>query len=234
MKKILLIILLFAGLITKAQYPNTITGGNSSTLNKQLGGYGASLGFVFTSYFSDTTAANLLFIKNVPGHVIRVVNDLWMRNTDANTWVKIGSAGGGTDNTNLGSFYRLLVPSSQGIKGIAPGYGTLWDSTTNANSLTSKVDTFSVATRAFRDKLKDSLAAVIATKLNLSDTANKWVNNITRTPGKDSIIFYVGATRYAIKDSTGTGGGFDSTSKIVWRILLEGQSNNMGVGFVLD
>src|SRR6188768_1651379 len=144
MKKILLIILLFAGLITKAQYPNTITGGNSSTLNKQLGGYGASLGFVFTSYFSDTTAANLLFIKNVPGHVIRVVNDLWMRNTDANRWVKIGSSGIGTDNTNLGSFYRLLVPSSQGIKGIAPGYGTMWDSTTNANSLTSKFDSATV------------------------------------------------------------------------------------------
>jgi len=36
------------------------------------------------------------------------------------------------------------------------------------------------------------------------DTANKWVNNITRTSGKDSIIFFIGSTRYAIKDSVGT------------------------------
>lgn len=47
--------------------------------------------------------------------------------------------------------------------------------------------------------------------LAASDTSNKWVNNITRTPGKDSIIFYVGSTRYAIKDSVGTGGGGGGT-----------------------
>ena len=35
------------------------------------------------------------------------------------------------------------------------------------------------------------------------DTSNKWVNSISRTLGKDSIIFYIGGTRYAIKDSTG-------------------------------
>ena len=38
------------------------------------------------------------------------------------------------------------------------------------------------------------------------DTSNKFVNRITRTPGKDSIIFFIGGTRYAIKDSVGTGG----------------------------
>ena len=35
------------------------------------------------------------------------------------------------------------------------------------------------------------------------DTANKWVNSISRVAGKDSIIFYIGGTRFAIKDSTG-------------------------------
>lgn len=60
----------------------------------------------------------------------------------------------------------------------------------------------------------------VALKLNISDTAtmlnpylrkidttNKFVNTITRTAGKDSIIFYIGGTRYAIKDSVGGGGG---------------------------
>jgi len=98
MKKILLIILLFAGLITKAQFPNTVTGGNSSTLNKQLGAYGANLGYVWTAAYSDTTAANLSFIKNVPGIVIRIGNDLWMRSANVLVWIKI--SGGGTNIYN--------------------------------------------------------------------------------------------------------------------------------------
>jgi hypothetical protein len=37
------------------------------------------------------------------------------------------------------------------------------------------------------------------------DTTNRFVNNISRTVGKDSIIFNIGSTRYAIKDSVGSG-----------------------------
>tara|TARA_R110000868_G_scaffold154729_1_gene380864 strand:- start:13658 stop:17761 length:4104 start_codon:yes stop_codon:yes gene_type:complete len=39
--------------------------------------------------------------------------------------------------------------------------------------------------------------------LRIVDTTDKWVNNISRTLGKDSIIFFIGSTRYAIKDSSG-------------------------------
>jgi len=62
-----------------------------------------------------------------------------------------------------------------------------------------------------------SLSNRINLKLNISDTAsmlnpylrkidttNKFVNRITRTEGKDSIIYFVGANRFAIKDSVGT------------------------------
>jgi len=47
-----------------------------------------------------------------------------------------------------------------------------------------------------------------------SDTTNKFVNRIERTPGKDSIIYFVGANRFAIKDSVGGGAGSD-TAKVV-------------------
>lgn len=53
----------------------------------------------------------------------------------------------------------------------------------------------------------DTLATLANIRSEKIDTANKWVNNITRTPGKDSIIYYIGTTRYAIKDSVGAGGG---------------------------
>jgi len=36
------------------------------------------------------------------------------------------------------------------------------------------------------------------------DTSNKFINNIVRIAGKDSIIFYKGSSRFAIKDSVGT------------------------------
>jgi len=54
------------------------------------------------------------------------------------SWTVSGS--GGTDNTNTGSFYRLVVPSSQAIKSLANDYGILIDSTSNAGSLTIKAD----------------------------------------------------------------------------------------------
>ena len=37
-------------------------------------------------------------------------------------------------------------------------------------------------------------------KLNITDTTNKWVNTITKNAGGDSIVFYIGSTRYAILD----------------------------------
>jgi len=63
-----------------------------------------------------------------------------------------------------------------------------------------------------------SLSNRINLKLNISDTAtmlnpylrkidttNKFVNRITRIEGKDSIIYFVGGNRFAIKDSVGGG-----------------------------
>jgi len=38
------------------------------------------------------------------------------------------------------------------------------------------------------------------------DTTNQFVKRLTRTPGKDSIIYFIGGTRYAIKDSVGGSG----------------------------
>ncbi len=123
MKKILLFILLFAGLITKAQFPNTVTGGNSSTLNKQLGAYGANLGYVWTAAYSDTTAANLSFIKNVPGIVIRIGNDLWMRSANVLVWIKI--SGGSSNN-----IYNTdgILQANRTLTGLNQTYGLSFDS----------------------------------------------------------------------------------------------------------
>lgn len=51
-----------------------------------------------------------------------------------------GGGGSGTNNANVGSGFRWLKPSSQEIKTAFGGYGITWDSTTNTDALTAKVD----------------------------------------------------------------------------------------------
>ena len=68
-------------------------------------------------------------------------------------------------------------------------------------------------------------------KLNISDTSNKWVNRLTRTPGKDSIIYFVGGTRYAIKDSVGGGssqnGRFGNDTATVVMVKVHNESGTI-------
>jgi len=68
------------------------------------------------------------------------------------------------------------------------------------------------------------------------DTTNRFVNNISRTVGKDSIIFNIGSTRYAIKDSVGGGGssytfstGLTNTSGTVTSNLSTGVAGGQSV-----
>jgi hypothetical protein len=91
MKKVFLFFGLIMALVSQAQFPSTITSGNSSTLQKANGAFGSAIGYVFAGTYGDTTAANVSFIKNVPGIVIRIGDDLWIRNNAATAWIKIGA-----------------------------------------------------------------------------------------------------------------------------------------------
>lgn len=55
--------------------------------------------------------------------------------------------------TNLGAGFRLVVPFTNQIKTLFNSYALNWDSTTNANGLTPKIDTTLMATRAFAQSL---------------------------------------------------------------------------------
>ena len=64
--------------------------------------------------------------------------------------------------------------------------GSSLDTTSLSNRINSKADT-----------------STLNLKFNITDTTNKWVNNIYRKNGKDSIFYKIGSTEYGIKDSTG-------------------------------
>jgi hypothetical protein len=112
MKKIFLGIFLVSALISKAQFPSTITSGNSSTLQKASGAFGGVLGYVFAGSYGDTTAANLSFIKNVPGIVIRNVDTLWQRNNLATEWLRIGGTGGTETDPTVDAIIKSIPVSA--------------------------------------------------------------------------------------------------------------------------
>jgi len=99
-----------------------------------------------------------------------------------------------TDTASLSSRINLRVKYTDTAAMLSP-YLRKKDTT----SLSSRID--------LRVKYTDT-SSMLSPYLRKADTTNKWVNRLTRTPGKDSIIYYVGMTRYAIKDSVGGSGNY--------------------------
>ena len=81
------------------------------------------------------------------------------------------------------------------------------DTATMLTPYLRKIDTASLSGRINLKLNISDTAGMLTPYLRKVDTTGKFVNNITRTAGKDSIIFFIGGTRYAIKDSVGGGGG---------------------------
>ena len=65
--------------------------------------------------------------------------------------------------------------------------------------------------------------------LRIVDTSGKWVNNITRTAGVDSIIFFKDGTRYAIKDSVGGSSRNGRFGNDTATVVMAKVHNNSGV-----
>ena len=95
-----------------------------------------------------------------------------------------------------------------------------WDTVnTTGGGGGESTDTTSLSNRI---NLKLNIAdtsSMLSTYLRSVDTTNKFVNRLTRTPGKDSIIFFVGGNRLAIKDSVGSGGGSSFAVDTIFRTL---------------
>lgn len=93
MKRIyFILIFLLACFFANAQFPLTQSVGNKNMLYATQGAFGADSGYVYRYAFADTSAANLGYLKNIPGIVIRTIDDkVWMRNNAATEWVGVGS-----------------------------------------------------------------------------------------------------------------------------------------------
>lgn len=163
-------------------------------------------------------------------------NRFYQYNPATAQWSYLGSGGGGSQNlqsvTDIGDsttnsvyiydsgapFYTDLKPAEIKLWDINGGYFVglncnnvqpqlIISGTQTTYFLQDRIDIGNESTYyPFNNSTTDTFATVANIRAEKIDTANKWVNNITRTPGKDSIIYYIGGTRYAIKDSVGGGG----------------------------
>jgi len=142
----------------------------------------------------------------------------------------------GTDSTDFkivstGTTHKFNLPTAS-----ATNRGAL--SSANWSTFNSKLgasDTVSLSSRIdLRVKYTDT-ATMLTPYLRKIDTTNRFVNNISRTVGKDSIIFNIGSTRYAIKDSVGSGTsytfstGLTNSSGTVTNNLSTGVSGGQSV-----
>jgi hypothetical protein len=99
-------------------------------------------------------------------------------------YVPKGGGGSGNDNANVGAGHRLLKPADQTIKTLFADITGAWDSTSNTNALTYKVDTFTMATRARLKKIADSLGVVISSSAGI----NQLTGDVTAGPGSGSQV----------------------------------------------
>lgn len=152
----------------------------------------------------------------------------WIRNSAVEAFqnLRLNTALIGTAN---------FIDSSYG--GQVRSFSALNDST--ARLITIGNDTFDVVIRGIPadstifatvysvDSAKVNLRTSIATKLNISDTTNKWINDIRRRAGTDTVEkFKNGSWQFAYIDSSGGGSGISGLT--AGRVTLSTSATTVG------
>ena len=148
-------------------------------------------------FFKKLSGGGTTFYVQPPNTLTN--NTLTLPNTTGTLIAKIN--GNSPDSTG-----NITISTGSGtVTSVATGYGLSGGTITTTGTLI--VDTSASGLSGKYVRISDS-SSMLSPYLRKIDTTNKWVNNITRTLGKDSIIYYIGSTRYAIKDSVGNTSGF--------------------------
>ena len=125
MKKLFTILFLLVSttLFSQGGFPVNSTVGSPRSTVLTKGVSAADSGYQYRTNFQDTGSANNGELKNVPGVVIRVRSDLWMRDEYALSWIKIGSNASVIDTASLSNRINAKADSGLVWKNIG-NYGT--------------------------------------------------------------------------------------------------------------
>lgn len=175
--------------ITNNNSGTIIQAGNISNLNLPT----ASFADGEVVYLSPTVAGGLTTNKTsvlAPNHIVKIGTITRAHPTFGSIEIRIEN---GWQLDELSDVQIPIVPNDSTLLQFSR-VDSLWHSVGITNAIGSNY-------------LKPTDSATMLTPyLRKVDTTNRFVNNISRTVGKDSIIFNIGSTRYAIKDSVGGGG----------------------------
>jgi hypothetical protein len=176
--------------ITNGNSGTAIQAGNIGNLNLPTSSY--TDGEVI--YLSPTVAGGLTTNKTsvlAPNHIVKIGTITRAHPTAGSIEIKIEN---GWQMDELSDVQISAVPNDSTLLQFSR-VDSLWHAVSVNNAIGTKY-------------IKPSdTASMLTPYLRKVDTTAKFVNSITRTAGKDSIIFFIGGTRYAIKDSVGGGGG---------------------------
>lgn len=246
MKKIFFLLLFIsAAFLMRAQFPVNSTLGNKNTTVLTRGIHAADSAFRWVTNYPDTATANLGGIKFVPGAAILVNSKILVRNATATGWVqqqeysdslrRSGLAVQMRKNGNWTTQFNL--PDSAGGSSL-----TFTNGLTESGGVV-QADTLLLATRAWRQKGDDSLAALIAalpTGANFGEadtlfSANRYVNQAGYTMSYKNGQSIFGAdkkqigTRYSYSWATNPLSGW-STSLTTATITTNGTKTNVSGG----
>ena len=111
-----------------------------------------------------------------------------------------------TDGNGLLGFQT--IPGTGTVTNVATGYGLSGGAITTTGTII--VDTATLSGKYLR---VGDTTYMLSYYLRKGDTTNKWVRKIENNAGADSIVYWIGSTRHAIKDNgTGSGGGTPITN----------------------
>ena len=177
-------------LISLTSNSQAISNRSSAVITVQDARLFAQYNFRPPVYYDTTEANNQLGLDSAGALIFtRDSSVYWLRTTSPKRWVSVGNKSTGAGSGTVTS--------------ISQGYGI----SNSPNPITS-IGTIKVDTTTLSNKY-----------VRIADTANRWVNKITRTPGVDSIYYYIGNTKYSIKDSSGGGGTVTRAVDTIYRTL---------------
>jgi hypothetical protein len=161
-----------------------------------------SMGFAGYRVAKDTTerdAITCLRRKFGMAVYVQSVNKIYILKDSScnNVWEQFSSGGSSIDTTSLSN--RINSKADTNLVKLKLNASDTISLSNRINLKLNASDTISLSNR-------------INLKVNISDTGNKYVNAIAKNTTKDSIIFYIGTKRYAIKDSSGVSSGSDTIS----------------------
>lgn len=101
MKRLYILLVFLVSAVTAfSQFPSRQNLNYAPSVRTWTNALSVDSGFIYRVNYPDTATANVGYLKNIPGLILRTENKLWMRSNDASRWIETGAGSLNVDTTN--------------------------------------------------------------------------------------------------------------------------------------